>query len=49
MAAMTDEQRWLFDLQGFIVWCASYLGNEVIWRGQRYRLVSGGKMQRVAD
>jgi ceramide glucosyltransferase len=39
---------WFRDLQGFVVWCASYLGDEVIWRGQRYRLVSGGKMQRVA-
>ena len=39
---------WLRDLQGFIVWCASYLGDEVIWRGQRYRLIAGGKMQKVA-
>jgi ceramide glucosyltransferase len=38
---------WVRDLQGFVVWCASYLGDEVIWRGQRYRLVAGGKMQRV--
>jgi ceramide glucosyltransferase len=39
---------WVRDLQGFIVWCASYLGDEVMWRGQRYRLVAGGKMQKVA-
>jgi ceramide glucosyltransferase len=38
---------WVRDLQGFGVWCASYLGDEVIWRGQRYRLVAGGKMRRV--
>jgi ceramide glucosyltransferase len=35
---------WLRDLQGFVVWCASYLGNEVVWRGSRYRLTTGGKM-----
>jgi ceramide glucosyltransferase len=35
---------WLRDLQGFAVWCASYLGNEVVWRGSRYRLTTGGKM-----
>lgn len=35
---------WLHDLQGFIVWCASYLGSEVIWRGERYKLTHGGKM-----
>lgn len=40
---------WLRDLQGFIVWCASYLGNEVTWRGERYRLTTGGKMVKVTS
>jgi ceramide glucosyltransferase len=39
---------WLRDLQGFFVWCASYAGNEVVWRGRRYRLTTGGKMILVA-
>jgi ceramide glucosyltransferase len=39
---------WLRDLQGFVVWCASYLGNEVVWRGRRYRLTTGGKMVLVS-
>jgi ceramide glucosyltransferase len=38
---------WLYpirDLMGFFVWCASFAGNEIVWRNERYRLVSGGKM-----
>jgi ceramide glucosyltransferase len=38
---------WLYpvrDLLGFFVWCASFTGNEIVWRNERYRLVSGGKM-----
>ncbi|TAM82576.1 MAG: glycosyltransferase [Acidobacteria bacterium] len=34
----------LRDLLGFILWCASFSGSEVVWRGERYRLVSGGRM-----
>jgi len=40
---------WLYplrDLMGFFVWCASFAGNEVIWRNERYRLVTDGKMVR---
>jgi ceramide glucosyltransferase len=36
---------WLFpfrDLLGFILWCASFSGSQIVWRGERYRLVSGG-------
>jgi ceramide glucosyltransferase len=38
---------WLYpmrDLLGFILWCGSFSGSEVVWRGERYRLVSGGRM-----
>jgi len=41
---------WLYplrDLTGFLVWCASFLGSEVVWRNERYRLITGGKMVRV--
>ena len=41
---------WLYplrDLTGFFVWCASFLGNEVLWRNERYRLLTDGKMVRV--
>ncbi len=49
-----DDRRslwlsWLYplrDLMGFFVWCASFAGNEIIWRNQRYRLVTDGKMVR---
>jgi ceramide glucosyltransferase len=40
---------WLYparDLLGFCLWCASFMGREVIWRGERYRLEAGGKMTR---
>jgi len=38
---------WLYpvrDLLGFALWCASFSGSEIIWRGERYQLVSGGRM-----
>jgi ceramide glucosyltransferase len=38
---------WLYpirDLMGFFVWCASFVGSEIVWRNERYRLVTGGKM-----
>jgi ceramide glucosyltransferase len=41
---------WLYpvrDLMGFIVWCASFAGSDIVWRNQRYRLTAGGKMMRV--
>jgi ceramide glucosyltransferase len=42
---------WLYplrDLIGFGVWCASFVSSEIVWRNQRYRLLSGGKMMRVS-
>lgn len=40
---------WLYplrDLEGFFLWCGSFFGSEIIWRGERYRLVSGGRIVR---
>jgi ceramide glucosyltransferase len=41
---------WLYplrDLLGFIFWTASYTGDIIDWRGEKYRLEFGGKMTRV--
>ncbi|MGH9581301.1 MAG: bacteriohopanetetrol glucosamine biosynthesis glycosyltransferase HpnI [Terriglobales bacterium] len=41
---------WLYplrDLLGFLVWCASFFGRGIEWRGERYRLERGGKMARI--
>jgi len=43
---------WLYplrDILGFFLWCASFLGDEIVWRGERYRLSGEGKMRRVSD
>ncbi len=40
---------WLYpvrDLLGFFLWCASFLDDEIVWRGERYRLMEDGKMVR---
>jgi ceramide glucosyltransferase len=40
---------WLYplrDLMGFGFWLASYAGDTVEWRGEKYRLVTGGRMIR---
>ncbi|MGH9602478.1 MAG: bacteriohopanetetrol glucosamine biosynthesis glycosyltransferase HpnI [Terriglobales bacterium] len=42
---------WLYpvrDLLGFLVWCASFMGSGIQWRGERYRLLPGGKMVKSA-
>jgi ceramide glucosyltransferase len=41
---------WLYplrDLMGFGFWLASYFGNQIDWRGERYRFEAGGKMVRM--
>ena len=41
---------WLYplrDLMGFGFWLASYIGDTVDWRGEKYRLVAGGRMIRL--
>jgi ceramide glucosyltransferase len=37
----------LRDLFGFAVWCAGLFGNEVEWRGTRFRLLPDGRMTRL--
>jgi hypothetical protein len=32
---------------GFGFWLASYFGNQIDWRGERYRFEAGGKMVRM--
>jgi ceramide glucosyltransferase len=41
---------WLYpirDLMGFLVWCGSFLGDEMLWRNERYRFVMDGKIVRL--
>jgi ceramide glucosyltransferase len=41
---------WLYpvrDLLGFCVWCASFAGREVEWRGEHYVLSEGGRMRAI--
>jgi ceramide glucosyltransferase len=54
-AAVRDSNSlkhcWLYplrDLMGFLFWLASYQNSEVVWRGKRYRLHSGGEMTPVS-
>lgn len=51
---ISDEQSlrlfWLYplrDLMGFFVWCGSFLGNEISWRNERYRMATDGKIVRL--
>ncbi|MBZ5561133.1 MAG: bacteriohopanetetrol glucosamine biosynthesis glycosyltransferase HpnI [Acidobacteriia bacterium] len=40
---------WLYparDLLGFFLWCASFFGTKIVWRGEHYKLEAGGKMTR---
>jgi ceramide glucosyltransferase len=41
---------WLYpvrDLLGFWVWCASFAGREVVWRGEHFALSEGGRMRAI--
>jgi ceramide glucosyltransferase len=42
---------WLYplrDLMGFGFWLASFLGRTIVWRTERYRLETGGRMVRLS-
>jgi len=36
----------LSDLLGFALYLGSYCGTRIVWRGERFRLLAGGKLQR---
>jgi ceramide glucosyltransferase len=38
----------LQDLVGFGIWCWAFFGREIEWRGARFRVLRGGKLERVA-
>ncbi len=38
----------LRDLVSFALWCYSFIGNTIEWRGQRLRLTRGGKLVSLA-
>ncbi|HZP16594.1 MAG TPA: glycosyltransferase, partial [Terriglobales bacterium] len=38
---------WLYplrDLEGFLLWASSFFGRTIVWRGERYGLVAGGRI-----
>ncbi len=35
------------DLLDALIWACAFAGNQIIWRGDRYRILSGGKLQRI--
>jgi ceramide glucosyltransferase len=37
------------DLLKAAIWLLSFLGNEVVWRGKRFRVLKGGKMERLGE
>jgi ceramide glucosyltransferase len=50
--ALGDRQSlwycWLYpirDLVGFVIWCLSFAGRTIVWRGERYALLHGGAMR----
>jgi ceramide glucosyltransferase len=41
---------WLYplrDLLGFCTWCVSFAGAQIVWRGERYALTAGGRIERI--
>jgi ceramide glucosyltransferase len=37
------------DLLDVLIWAGAFLGNHVIWRGERYRIMSNGKLLKIKD
>jgi ceramide glucosyltransferase len=43
---------WLYpirDLIGFATWIATWFGNQMVFRGEKYILLKGGKIQRLSS
>jgi ceramide glucosyltransferase len=43
---------WLLPLQdifSFASWIGGFLGREIVWRGERYRLLSGGRFESLSE
>lgn len=38
----------LYDMISFVVWCGGLMGNSIEWRGNRFRLLPGGKLQPIS-
>jgi ceramide glucosyltransferase len=45
--ASSKKYLWLVpirDLLSFMIWCLGFIGDRITWRGQKLRLISGGKL-----
>jgi ceramide glucosyltransferase len=40
---------WVKDLLGALLWLGAFLGNTVSWRGDRFRILPGGKLELLAS
>jgi ceramide glucosyltransferase len=45
----TAAKKWLWltplrDLMSFLLWCYSFMGNTIEWRGRKLQLIKGGKL-----
>jgi ceramide glucosyltransferase len=41
---------WLLPLQdvfSFASWAGGFLGREIVWRSERYRLLAGGRFKKI--
>lgn len=49
--ALHGRVKWLLlllqDLLSFVFWIAGFFGNEIVWRGRRYRLLRDGRFELV--
>lgn len=46
----TQRYWWLlplYDVISFVIWCGGLVGNSIEWRGNRFRLLPGGKLQPI--
>lgn len=47
-----EANGWLVplrDLFGAVIWALAFVGNEITWRGRRYRIQPGGKLENRRD